>query len=755
MYLNRLTLKSLGSLPDQQIELDRGVNILVDTTRSWGGRLSAIISGALFGLTDDARARLEISGEEPSVELGLVVGANRYDLSAVLGPEGERVRVEAVPLGQRNSGTGAQPQPGLQPGSVYSEEAATAEPLAVAGHDIQLAPSEAGLIVTDLHSELEGAAQRLNAERQETSYLLDFITLKSLRERANRARQLVAEMNGLEKELRSNPAMDRSLSDDVAAAKSLESHIASMTKVMEMKEEKLKGLREQWERQRDKLEFYEYLKGIGTSEVSLVKRSLERKKWLLDDLQKLEAEIELGSKRLSTVAGMVAKYDRLKPFLGPREMDLDRLEEQLERLKSRMPTQKLQQAEAQRRAVRLQIQYWRRRRFVSGLLTVAVLPLAFLWPPIALLSLIGLGFLYKNWSEITALVRKMAAVEDRLDCLVLERNEIAAEIKSLEADIESIRRQAGVGSASELHDKIDDYQRLRSELEDLKRKAAQREKAGDELRRRLSEEERRAGALFDRVGLSAELTQEALDRFAEMVNDRINDERLLEDFGRRVEDGRAEIDGLLRQVGILRRRLNRILAVRRVESVEELQRLWAMIESQDVMKLYRQKKEELEALLNGQKLADIEARVEMLTRLVPGEDRLREAPPGVTPDHLEARLESIRVRSNLLKWLKGSILPAVVEGLGSVDLSDLEVRQVCVDLCLIGRTRQLLVLAADERWESAIRGVALDLGIPVSTAVLDMDSSDSTVADLDRDGDLDREGDVDREGGLDPEGDPV
>ena len=370
MYLNRLTLKSLGSLPDQQIELDRGVNILVDTTRSWGGRLSAIISGALFGLTDDARARLEISGEEPSVELGLVVGANRYDLSAVLGPEGERVRVEAVPLGQRNSGTGAQPQPGLQPGSVYSEEAATAEPLAVAGHDIQLAPSEAGLIVTDLHSELEGAAQRLNAERQETSYLLDFITLKSL-ERANGGSSL--QMNG-QKELRSNPAMDRSLSDDVAAAKSLESHIASMTKVMEMKEEKLKGLREQWERQRDKLEFYEYLKGIGTSEVSLVKRSLERKKWLLDDLQKLEAEIELGSKRLSTVAGMVAKYDRLKPFLGPREMDLDRLEEQLERLKSRMPTQKLQQAEAQRRAVRLQIQYWRRRRFVSGLLLLPFCP---------------------------------------------------------------------------------------------------------------------------------------------------------------------------------------------------------------------------------------------------------------------------------------------------------------------------------------------------------------------------------------------
>ena len=53
------------------------------------------------------------------------------------------------------------------------------------------------------------------------------------------------------------------------------------------------------------------------------------------------------------------------------------------------------------------------------------------------------------------------------------------EIKSLEADIESIRRQAGVRSASELHDKIDDYE-IALGLEDLKRKAAQREKAGDE-----------------------------------------------------------------------------------------------------------------------------------------------------------------------------------------------------------------------------------------------------------------------------------
>jgi len=601
-----------------------------------------------------------------------------------------------VPLGQPDSGSGVRPQP--EP--AYREEAATAEALIMDGQGAPLTPLEAGLIVTDLQSELETAAQRLNTERQEASYLLDYITLKSLSEKVTKAKQLVAELNGLERELRTNPAMDRSLTDDVAAAKSLESHIASMAKVIEMKEEKLKGLREQFEQQRGKLEFYEYLRGIGTSEVSLVKRSLERKRWLLEDLQKLETEIEHGNKRLSTVAGMVAKYDRLEPFLGPREMDLDRLEEH----------------------------HWRRRRFISGLLSVAVLPLGYLWPPIALLSVVGLSFMYKYWSEITALVNKMAAVVDRLDYLTLERNEVAAEIKSLEAEIEAIHEQTGTASASELHDKIDDYQRLRAELEDLKRKAAQREKARDELRLRLSEEERRAGALFDRVGLSAELTQEAVDKFAEMVSSRIDDERTLDDIGRRVEEAQAEIDGLQRQVGVLQRRLDRILAVRRVGSVAELQHLMAMIESQDVVKLYRQKGEELQTLLNGQKLADIEARVEMLTRLVPSEGRIREIPAGVTPDHLEARLESIRARSDLLKWLKGSVLPLVAEGLGSTDLSDLEMRQVCLDLCLVGRVRQLLVLAEDEQSESVLRSVALDVGIPVTTVVLDKDGSSAADA---------------------------
>lgn len=724
MHLQRLAIKAFDSLPDQQIELDRGVNILVDTTRSWKGWLSAIVSGALFGLTDDARARLQTAGKEASVELSLAAGANQYNLSAVLRPDGDGFRVEAVPLGQPDSGNGVRPQP--EP--AYREEAATAEALIMDGQGAPLTPLEAGLIVTDLQSELETAVQRLNTERQEASYLLDYITLKSLSEKVTKAKQLVAELSGLERELRTNPAMDRSLTDDVAAAKSLESHIASMTKVIEMKEEKLKGLREQFEQQRGKLEFYEYLRGIGTSEVSLVKRSLERKRWLLEDLQKLETEIEHGNKRLSTVAGMVAKYDRLEPFLGPREMDLDRLEEQLDRLKSRLPTQKLLQAEAERRALRLQIHYWRRRRFIAGLLSVAVLPLGYLWPPIALLSVVGLSFMYKYWSEITALVNKMAAVVDRLDYLTLERNEVAAEIKSLEAEIEAIHEQTGTASASELHDKIDDYQRLRAELEDLKRKAAQREKARDELRLRLSEEERRAGALFDRVGLSAELTQEAVDKFAEMVSSRIDDERTLDDIGRRVEEAQAEIDGLQRQVGVLQRRLDRILAVRRVGSVAELQHLMAMIESQDVVKLYRQKGEELQTLLNGQKLADIEARVEMLTRLVPSEGRIREIPAGVTPDHLEARLESIRARSDLLKWLKGSVLPLVAEGLGSTDLSDLEMRQVCLDLCLVGRVRQLLVLAEDEQSESVLRSVALDVGIPVTTVVLDKDGSSAADA---------------------------
>lgn len=724
MHLQRLAIKAFDSLPDQQIELDRGVNILVDTTRSWKGWLSAIVSGALFGLTDDARARLQTAGKEASVELSLAAGANQYNLSAVLRPDGDGFRVEAVPLGQPDSGNGVRPQP--EP--AYREEAATAEALIMDGQGAPLTPLEAGLIVTDLQSELETAVQRLNTERQEASYLLDYITLKSLSEKVTKAKQLVAELSGLERELRTNPAMDRSLTDDVAAAKSLESHIASMTKVIEMKEEKLKGLREQFEQQRGKLEFYEYLRGIGTSEVSLVKRSLERKRWLLEDLQKLETEIEHGNKRLSTVAGMVAKYDRLEPFLGPREMDLDRLEEQLDRLKSRLPTQKLLQAEAERRALRLQIHYWRRRRFISGLLSVAVLPFGYLWPPIALLSVVGLSFMYKYWSEITALVNKMAAVVDRLDYLTLERNEVAAEIKSLEAEIEAIHEQTGTASASELHDKIDDYQRLRAELEDLKREAAQREKARDELRLRLSEEERRAGALFDRVGLSAELTQEAVDKFAEMVSSRIDDERTLDDIGRRVEEAQAEIDGLQRQVGVLQRRLDRILAVRRVGSVAELQHLMAMIESQDVVKLYRQKGEELQTLLNGQKLADIEARVEMLTRLVPSEGRIREIPAGVTPDHLEARLESIRARSDLLKWLKGSVLPLVAEGLGSTDLSDLEMRQVCLDLCLVGRVRQLLVLAEDEQSESVLRSVALDVGIPVTTVVLDKDGSSAADA---------------------------
>ena len=145
-----------------------------------------------------------------------------------------------------------------------------------------------------------------------------------------------------------------------------------------------------------------------------------------------------------------------------------------------------------------------------------------------------------------------------------------------------------------------------------------------------SAKERRAGALFDRVGLSEGPTQESVEKFVEMVSSRIDDQRALDDLARRVEDGQAEIEGLKRQVGVLQRRLERILAVRRVGSVEELQRLLAMIESQDIVKLYRQKGEELQALLNGQKLADIEARVEMLTRLVPTEGRIRDIPAEIT-----------------------------------------------------------------------------------------------------------------------------
>ena len=80
------------------------------------------------------------------------------------------------------------------------------------GQGVHFVPSEAGLVVTDLHAGLEAASA---TQRRETSYLWT-TSLSSRSAKVSKAKQLVAEMNGLEKDFAI--ALDRSLNDDVAAA---------------------------------------------------------------------------------------------------------------------------------------------------------------------------------------------------------------------------------------------------------------------------------------------------------------------------------------------------------------------------------------------------------------------------------------------------------------------------------------------------------------------------------------------------------
>lgn len=728
MYLQKLSPEAFGPLPDQPIDLDKGLNTLVDPAGVWRGLLSPFVSAMLYGLSDDARARLLNTEDRASGEVTLIDGGRRFRLCTDFTHDGEIVQVEVVSAAGPDdravrTGSAARDQqyqgpPASAQAEASDQQAAALDPILPASPDARSAFSETGWLVTDLQADYEKKIKDLADERQAVSGLLDATNIRSLNERANRARQLVSEMEGLEKQIRSDPVMDRSFSDDVASAKSLDSHIASLTKVVAMKEAKLRDLQEQLKSRRGKLDFYEYLSGIGINEINTVKRSLERKRWLVDDLQKLETEIELGRKRLATVSAMVRKYDRLAPFVGPREMELDHLEDELGQLKSRMPTQKLQQIEAEIRALRLLIQYWRRRRSIAALASLVPLPFGFLWLPIPLLSLIGGAFVFKYWQEVTVLVRRMAEIADRHDYLVLERNAIAAQIRNTQADIDAIHDQTGTQSASELHDKIEDYQRLTAELQDLKRKAVERERARDELKRRLREEEQRAGVLFDRVGLSAELDGETVEKFVKMVTDWTSEERSLKDLERKIEDEQSEMDGLGRQIGILRRRLSRILAARGVESLAQLQELWNSSDAHEIRRQYDTKAEELRQLLNGQRLPDLEARIEMLSQLVPESSRVAELPKGVTVDQLEARLEAIRARSDLLKWLRGATFPVIIEAVGGEDMEELERRQACVDLCWMARSRQLLVLVQSEAWVSAVRSVADDLGVPVNTVML-------------------------------------
>jgi hypothetical protein len=772
MYLQKLIPEAFGPLPDQQIDLGKGLNILVDTAGLYSGLLSSFVVATLYGLPADARTRLLDAEDRASGEVTLVDGVRSFRLRTDFSRDGETVRVEvssAAGLDDRVARTGGAATGQRSQGSLARAQAATSDrqaaaadpssssspdarstpsqtgsdtrsassqagpdppltpiqagpggrlPLPQTAPDARLAFAQTGWLVTDLQADYDKQLKDLADERQAVSGLLDVVNIRLLQERAIRARQLVSEMEKLEKQVRSDPVADRAFGDDVVSAKSLDSHIASLNKVIAMKEAKLRDMREQLESRRGKLDFYEYLNGMGINEINTVKRSLERKRWLVDDLQKLEMEIELGSKRLDTVATMVRKYDRLAPFVGQREMELDHLEDQLEQLKSRMPTQKLQQIEAERRGLRLQIEYWRRRRTIAIVASLVPLPSAFLWLPIALLSLVGGVFVFKYWQEVTTLVRRMAEIADRHDYLVLERNTIAAQIRTTQADIDAIHNQTGTQSASELHDKIQDYQRLSAELQDLKRKAAERERARDELKRRLREEEQRAGVLFDRVGLSAGLDPESVEQFANMISDRISEERSLKDLERRIEDEQSETDGLARQVGVLQKRLSRILAARGVESLTQLEELWSTSDAHGIRKQYDAKAEELRQLLNGQRLPDLEARIEMLSQLVPEYNRVEELPLGVTVDQLEARLEAIRVRADLLKWLRGTTFPVIIEAVGGEEMEELEKRQACVDLCWMARSRQLLVLVQSEAWAAAMRSVADDLGVPVKTVVL-------------------------------------
>lgn len=712
MYLTRISTQGFDSLPDQRIDLHSGLNILVDRSRLWHGHFPMLISAMLFGLSRDARSRLLPGDQEASGELVFLDQSQSYRVQVSLGPGKETIEIEATSA------------PGHASSQVaYAQSAATYD-TSLAAHDRHVALSATTWRVTDLKSGLDQAFRSLAAERHRVSSLLDAISLKALQDKAARARQLASDLSRLEKEWQDGLSAGHSLSDDVMTVRSLSQHLDSLTSVISSKEAKVKDMSEQLEAERSKLDFYEYLSGVGFNEINTVRRSLERKRWLLDDLQELKAEIELGAKRIDAVSSMVSKYDRLTPFLGRREMELDHLEDTLKQLEARLPEEKLQQIESEMRAVRLQIQYWRKRRSIASVLSLLPLPFAFLWPPVALLSVVGAMFVYRYWREITVLVKRIADVDDRRDYLVLEQNAIETRMKSVRQEIGFIYDQTGVSSATELHDRIEDYQRLMSELEDLKRKADEREKARDELLIKLRDEEQKAGVLFDRMGLSAELNEETVEKFAEMVNSRVNDERLLKDLERKIEAEKSEINSLSRQVNTLQERIDEILSFYGVRSLSELQQLWDSSDAQEAKRLYEEKSEELRQLLNGQRLPDLESRIDLLLQLVPEADRVSEIPQGATPDRLETQLESIRVRADLLKWLRRSAMPAVVELACEGAIDESEKRQECVELCWMSKARQVLVLIPDESWEAAIRDVASDLGISTHTVMLgDYDSS--------------------------------
>lgn len=729
MYLERISLNGFGLLPDGQINLDSGLNILVDKSRVWHSLLPMFLSGMLFGLSDDARERLLPREGMAFGELVFFDRGQRYRLRVELDGDTEIVKVEASQaraIDGRTAASGTAQR--MRTYSAYVQ-AATAGDIPSVDESAGSALSVASWHINDLRIGMDRAFRRLLGERQRITNALDAISLELLERRANRARQLMSELCRLEKQLRGDSA-GHSLGDNVAVARSLESHIASLTKVIAAKEVRLKEMKEQLEAGRRKLSFYEYLDGIGFNEITAVKRSLERKRWLLEDLQQLETEIEQGSKRLDAISSLIKKYDRLTPFLGPRETELDRLEERLKQLAQRLPDEKLRQIEMERRVVRLQIRYWRKRRLMSAVLLLLPLPVALLWPPAAVLSIIGAVFVWRYWREISFLVERMANLDDRYDYLTLEKNLIEIEMGDVQQQIDTICEQAGVACAEELHNKIEEYQKLLSELEDLKRKAAQREKARDEVLIKLREEEQRAGVLFDRVGLSSGLDAETVERFVNMVTERIDEERALKDLARKIEDEQSEIDKLSRQVGTLRDRLDKILAFYGVESVAALQQLWNSSDEQETKRLYERTTAELQQLLNGQRLSDLEARIELLRQLVPEAERVVEIASEATVDRLETRLESIRVRLDVLKWLKESTMPMIAESAFEGELDDAEKRQACVELCLMSRGRQLLTLVPNESWEAEIRSVAGDLGIPVRTVMLADHSTNREITEV-------------------------
>jgi len=710
MYFTRISIQGFSSLPDQQIELENGLNILVDRSHLWHGFMPVLLSVMLYGLSPDARNYLLPGDEEASCELLFTDRSRSYSLRVAFEPDGESVAIKAMTA----------PDEVLQRGnsSAAHAELAAASDTSLSIHGQEHALLGTSFRIADLRSGFDEALRSLTAERERISKVLDAVSLKALQDRAARARRLVAELNRLEREWKSIPLAGQSLGDDVMTVRSLNQHIVSLTSVISSKEEKVRNMRDQLEAARSKFDFYEYLNGIGINEINTVKRSLERKRWLLDDLEELDAEIEQTAKRIDSIFSMIGKYERLTPFLGRREMELDYLEDSLRQLEARLPVDKLQQIEAEIRVVRLQIQHFRKRRSIASVLTLLPLPFTYFWPPVALLSVVGAAFVHKYWREVTSLVNRMAEVDDRRDYLILEKNQIEARMTGLKQHINAIYEETGVTSAAELHDKIEDYQRLLSEFEDLKRKADKNEKARDELLFKLREEEQRAGVLFDRIGLSAELNAETVDRFVDMVNSRIDQERSLKELERKIEAEQSEINNLLRRVNTLQRRVDEILEVYDVRSVSELEELWDSSDAHQAKRLYDEKNEELRQLLNGQRLSDLEARIDLLSQLVPEADRDLEIQPETSLDQLEAQLESIRIRIDLLNWLKRSAMPVVVELAGEGAKDGLEMRQECVELCWMSRARQVLVLVQDESWEAAIRDVAGDLGMSTHTVTL-------------------------------------